>query len=122
MAIVNTEINGSYTDILTVPSSSSDPNYNAAGWAVTTIMFCNTAQDPQDNIYTDGADTILDVHICPGGEAAGNGNMVLNSIPIPAGETFSMDNKKLILAPGDIIRCITSSPTNITATVSYLPV
>jgi len=122
MAIVNTQIGGAYTDILTVPSLSSDPDYNAGGYAVTTIMFCNTAQNPQLEVYTDGGDTFLDVHVCPSGEAAGVGNMILNNIPIPAGETFSMDSEKLILKPGDVIKAATTSPTNITATVSYIPV
>jgi hypothetical protein len=121
MAIQNTQIGGAYTDILEVPSVG-DPNYNAGGWAVTTIMFCNTAQNPQEEIYTDGGDTYLDVHVCANGAAAGVGNMVLNNIPIPAGETFTMDTEKLILAPGDVIKAATTSPTNITATVSYMEV
>lgn len=112
MAIQNTQIGGGYTDILTVPTGKS--------WAVTTILFCNTSL-PQD-IYTDGGDTFLDLHLCKNNAAAGPGNQVLNNIPIPAGETFSFDTEKIILEAGDAIKAATTSPTNITATVSYIEV
>jgi hypothetical protein len=112
MAIQCTQIGSGYTDILDVPADKS--------WAVTTIMFCNTAL-PED-IYTDDGDTYLDVHLCAGGEAAGPGNQILNNIPIPAGETFTLDTEKLILEETDVIKASTTSPTNITATVSYMEV
>jgi len=112
MAIQNTQVGGGYTDILTVPAGKS--------WAVTTILFCNTALP--EEIYTDGADTFLDLHFCVGGVAAEDGNQVLNSIPIPAGETFSFDTEKIILEEGDVVKAATTSPTNITATVSYIEV
>jgi hypothetical protein len=112
MAIQSTQIGGGFTDILTVPANQS--------WAVTTMLFCNTSL-PQ-NIYTDDGDTFLDLHFCKAGAAANDGNMVLNNIPIPAGETFSFDTEKIILEAGDIIKAATTSPTNITATVSYIEV
>jgi hypothetical protein len=112
MAIQCTQIGGGYTDILTVPAGKS--------WAVTTMLFCNTAL-PLD-IYTDAGDTYLDLHLCKGGDSADDGNQVLNNIPIPAGETFSFDTEKIILEEGDIIKAATTSPTSITATVSYIEV
>jgi hypothetical protein len=112
MAIQSTQIGGGYTDILTVPAGKS--------WAVTTMLFCNTGL-PQ-NIYTDDGDTFLDLHLCKGGVSASSSNQVLNNIPIPAGETFSFDTEKIILEAGDIIKAATTSPTNITATVSYIEV
>jgi hypothetical protein len=112
MAIQNTQVGGGQTAILTVPSDKS--------WAVTTMLFCNTAL-PAD-IDTDDGDTYLDLHICVGGVDADDTNMVLNNIPIPAGETFSFDTEKLILESGDVIKAATTSPTNITATVSYMEV
>lgn len=112
MAIQNTQIGGGYTDILTVPAGKS--------WAITTMLFCNTGL-PAD-INTDDGDTYLDLHLCAGGAAADASNMILNSVPIPAGETFSMDSEKIILEAGDVIKAATTSPTNITATVSYMEV
>lgn len=112
MAIENTQVGGGYTDILTVPAGQS--------WAVTTILFCNTALP--EEIYTDGADTFLDLHFCKSGVAAGPENQVLNSVPVPAGETFSFDTEKIILEAGDIVKAATTSPTNLTATVSYIEV
>jgi hypothetical protein len=112
MAIQCTQVGGGFTDILTVPPGKS--------WAVTTMLFCNTAL-PQD-IYTDGGDTFLDLHLCKSGVAASDSNQVLNNIPIPAGETFSFDTEKIILEAGDIVKAATTSPTTITATVSYIEV
>ena len=85
-------------------------------------VFCNVAVNPQQEIYTDGGDSFLDLHFCNGGEAAGVDNMVLNNIPIPAGETFTFNEEKIILEAGDILRASSTSPTNITATVSYMEV
>ena len=112
MAIQSTQIGGGGDDILTVPAGKS--------WAITTMLFCNTAL-PQD-IYTDDGDTFLDLHLCKSGIPISNANKVLNNIPIPAGETFSFDTEKIILEAGDYIYASTTSPTEITATVSYIEV
>ena len=118
MAIQCTQIGGGYTDILTVPNDGSVAN----GYAVTAMLFCNTAVNPEDEIYTEGGDTYLELHLCASGVAAGPENLVLNNIPIPAGETFSLNDEKIILAPGDVIKAATTSPTLITATISYMEV
>jgi hypothetical protein len=113
MAIQSTQLGGGFDDpILTVPPGKS--------WAVTTMLFCNTER-PQ-NIYAEEGDVFLDLHLCKGGVAANDGNMILNAIPINAGETFSFDTEKIILEAGDVIKAATTSPTNITATVSYIEV
>jgi len=120
MAIQNTLVgdggdglgDSGYVSILTVPEGKS--------WAVTTMLFCNTGL-PQD-VYTDGADTYLDLHLCKSGAAAGPQNQVLNNVPIPAGETFSFDTEKIILEAGDVVKAASTSPQNITATVSYIEV
>ena len=114
MAILNEQIGGGDTLLLQVPAGKS--------WAITSMLFCNVAVNPQDEIYTDGGDTYLDLHLCPSGIAASVGNMVLNNIPIPAGETFTFNEEKIILEAGDAIRASSTSPTNITATISYMEV
>ena len=114
MAIQSTQVGGGDTTLLEVPSGKS--------WAVTAMLFCNVAVNPQEEIYTDGGDTYLDVHLCAGGAAAGVDNMVLNNIPIPAGETFTFNEEKIILEAGDIIRASSTSPANVTATISYMEV
>jgi hypothetical protein len=118
MALQCTQIGGGTTAILTVPNDGSAPN----GWAVTAMLFCNTVVNPQDEIYTDDGDTFLEVHFCASGAATGPENLVLNNIPIPAGETFSFNDEKIILSPGDVINTSTTSPANITATVSYMAI
>ena len=114
MAIQSTQVGGGDTSILEVPAGKS--------WAVTAMLFCNVAVNPQEEIYTEGGDSYLDVHLCASGAAAGVDNMVLNNIPIPAGETFTFNEEKIILEAGDIIRASSTSPTNITATISYMEV
>ena len=114
MAIESTQVGGGDTTILEVPAGKS--------WAVTAMLFCNVAVNPQEEIYTEGGDTYLDVHLCASGAAAGVDNMVLNNIPIPAGETFTFNEEKIILEAGDIIRASSTSPANITATISYMEV
>lgn len=112
MAIQCTQLSGGYSDILTVPAGVSR--------AVTAMMFCNTALPAE--IYTDGGDTYLDLHLCKNGEAAGPQNQILNNIPIPAGETFSVDSERIVLDSNDVIKAATTSPTTITATISYIEV
>ena len=58
----------------------------------------------------------------PLGGTAGDGNMIVNGLPVPAGETVSFDQEKMVLANGDFIVAKTDSLSNITATVSTLAV
>jgi hypothetical protein len=110
MAIANASVaTGSYTQI-----------YQSSGQsAVTTMIFCNT------NAYNSGSPTAnsinLSIHIVPNGGAVGTSNMVVNLLPIPAGETFTFDSEKLVMASGDSVVAI-GSATGITATISYMSV
>jgi len=126
MAIQSTLVtsqSGGQVNILIVPAGKS--------WAVTTMLFCNI-KSPL-TIYQPGSTIYLDLHIRKSGIAFGPGNQVLNSIPIPAGETFSFDTEKIILEENDIITIavtdLGSAPDPedpavpfVTATVSYIEV
>jgi len=48
--------------------------------------------------------------------------MVVRNLILPAGETFTFDSEKIILEEGDKIVLLGESPTNLSATVSYLEV
>jgi hypothetical protein len=78
--------------------------------AVTTIIFCNTAV----------VDTSLTVWMVEGGQSLNNDMMILNSITMPAGETFSMDTERFILGDGDQIYAQAVDSNAISATVSYV--
>lgn len=119
MAITNAIITSTTSTIYTslVPTS-------AIGNAITTMIFCNTAPfnaaDPTAN------QALLTVYAVPAiagnppttGTAA-DGNMIINKLPIPAGETVSLDQEKMVLSDGDTIQAKAES-ANLTATISTL--
>lgn len=112
MAIENASISTIDTTLLTVPASKR--------YAITTIMVCNTytpnISDPNDGL------TNFDMHFVKDGDPKSNVNMVIRSLPMPAGETFTFDSEKVILDGGDSIVLLSDSPANLSATVSYLEV
>ena len=94
--------------------------YNSSGaTAITTTIFCNT------NIYNSGSPTAntveLTLHVIPSGGSRGPANMILNAMPIPAGETFTFDTEKMVLETGDTFVALASA-ANLSATVSYMSV
>ena len=56
------------------------------------------------------------------GQSAGNTNMIVNAIPITAGETLSLDQEKLVLANGDSLVAVSSVGTTLVMTLSTLAV
>lgn len=104
MAITNSQLNAtSKTEVLIANGEN----------AVTCIIFCNTSLE---------TDATVDLWVVPAAIAAGDANMVLNQILVPAGETFSLDTERFILQDGDSIQAQASQNTIITCTVSYVQV
>lgn len=109
MAINNKEIISTGTDIF--PPTS--PVLVAGEYAVTTVMFCNVS----------GSDVDLTVHILPSTSAGiALENKVINTLTIPAGETFTFDTEKVILNEADRIHAVASANNRLVATVSYMRV
>ena len=81
--------------------------------AVTCIIFCNTS------LETDAA---VSLWVVPAAIAAGDANLVLNTLAVPAGETFSLDTERFILNDGDSIQAQATQDTIITCTVSFVQV
>jgi hypothetical protein len=110
MAIANTTLSSSNQSIYT----SSGNN------AITTIIVCNSST------YVPATPTLnqslLYMYAVPSGGTAGAGNIIVNGLPIPAGETVSFDQEKMVLANGDYIVAKTDSASNLVATVSTLAV
>lgn len=110
MAILNTAVTSGNTTIFT----------SAGNNAITTMIFCNTSAY---NPASPTANTsLLSVYAVPSGGSVGDGTMIVNKLPMPAGETVSFDQEKIVLANGDFIVAKTDSLSNITATVSTLAV
>jgi hypothetical protein len=110
MAIVNTTVTGSNTTIYTSTGNN----------AITTIIVCNSSafnpSSPSSNT------SLLYMYAVPSGGTAGTGNIIVNGLPVPAGETVSFDQEKMVLADGDFIVAKTDSASNLVATVSTLAV
>lgn len=110
MAIKNSAIGPTNTEIYT----SSGNN------AITTIIVCNTVTF---NPATPTADeSKLYLWAVPSGESPTNLNLIVNGLPIPAGETVSFDQEKMVLANGDKLVARSDSPANLVVTVSTLAV
>jgi hypothetical protein len=101
MAIVNTAILATNTTLYT----SSGNN------AITTVIICNTGSN----------DRTLTLHAVPSGGSVGAVNMIVNALAVPAGDTVSFDQEKMVLSNGDSLVAV-GSDTGLSATVSTLPV
>lgn len=114
MAIVNQRLTTTQLDILTVPAGKS--------YAITNIMVCN-------NDAVDAA--TFDLHFIPNGDSLSNAvTRMVNSLELPAGETFTFDSEKIVLDAGDKVAFVASPDlggaeaglTDLSAIVSYLEV
>jgi len=102
MAITNSQLSSTSKTEVFVGSGEN---------AITCIILCNTSLT---------VNATVSVWIVPAAVAAGDANLILNEISLPAGETFSMDTERFILADGDSIQAQASQNLIVTATVSYV--
>lgn len=110
MAISNAAILTTDTTLLTVPSSKK--------YAITTILICNTGIDDGTGIN----DTTFDMHVIPDGQSKSTTNLVLNDVSVSASDTFTFNVERIIMEEGDRVVVVGTSPTNLSATISYLEV
>jgi hypothetical protein len=110
MAILNAAVQTTDTTILTVPAGKK--------YAITTILVCNVAVD--DGTGTN--DSKFDMHVIPDGQTKANQNLILNDLSVSAADTFTFNVERLILEENDRVVLVGQSPTNLSATISYLEV
>lgn len=112
MAIQNTQINTTNTDLL--PDNGVDYTVPAnKRYAITTIMVCNTQN----------TDSAFDLHLVKSGDPIGVGNLIVNNLTIAAQDTFTFDSEKIVLEAGDrIVASAQPASNQLTATVSWLEV
>lgn len=110
MAITNTIISSANTTLFSSTGNS----------AITTIIFCNTSAYNEYNPTSN--QSLIYVYAVKSGQTPGASNMIINGLPVPAGETVSLDQEKIVLSNGDSIIARSDSLSNIAATVSYLVV
>ncbi len=101
--ISNTQIGTSNTTIYSVPAGESH--------AVVLMILCNT---------DDSNDKTVTIYAVPNGSSASNGNMIVNDLTIPAGDTRIYNLEKFIMEGGDSIVGIADA-TGVTATFSVMP-
>jgi len=125
MAISSVAVANTDTDLILVPdpfvgwdpATSDQPPVR---YAITTIMVCNTwVPNP---VHEEDGLTTFDMHLVKRDEPKSDTNKVINVLELPAGETFTFDSEKVVLESGDKIVIVGDSPTNLSATVSYLEV
>jgi hypothetical protein len=57
----------------------------------------------------------LNLFIVPGGGTPNFRNLIVSALPLPAGETFTFDNEKIVMGNGDTLVATASAPTGISA-------
>lgn len=100
------------------PLDPNDPP--ARRFAITNILVCNN--EAPNLAHEEAGTTNFDLHVVKRNEAKGDINKIINALQLPAGETFTLDSEKIVLESGDRIVIVGDSPTNLSATVSWLEV
>lgn len=119
MAIAATLIDvASPTTKIVYTSSVTSPQ---TGNAITCIMICNTSASTSATL------TLYAVPSTNSGTtigAASASNMIINALNIPAGETVSLDQEKLVLTNNDtIVAMVAAGQSNVVSfLISTLPV
>ena len=115
MAIENATLTNTQQDILTVPTGKS--------YAITNILVCNTyspnGSDPQLETAS------FDMHFLKNNQTLDNARTcVVRELELPAGETFTFDSEKIILAEGETLSFVgdSTNAANLAVSVSYLEV
>lgn len=107
MALTATLIGTSNTTVYTSTGSN----------AITCMMVCNYHASSAANL------TLYAVPNSAGSAGtAANTNMIIKTLTIPAGETVSLDQEKLVLSNNDTIVAISTIASALTIVISTLPV
>jgi hypothetical protein len=64
----------------------------------------------------------LSIWAVANGSSASNTNLIVNALPITAGETLSLDQEKLVLGNGDTLVAKSDTGSTLSITISTLPV
>ena len=91
-----------------VPTGSAAALLSGSGErAITTVIVCNTTAGD------------LDLSLYAVSAATANTALIVNTLKIPAGDTVSFDQEKMVLSAGDSIQ---AKGNGLVSTVSTLPV
>lgn len=105
----------------TAGSSGAANWYTSSGSnAVTTIIICNVSAFDPANPTANTSNFSL--YAVPSGGTPGLTTLIVNQIPITAGETLSLDQEKIVLGNGDSLVAISSVASKLVMTLSTLAV
>jgi hypothetical protein len=125
MAIINAQLKSSQLDVFTVPDVTNGVP-TGKRYAITNIMICNT-YDPEAS-DAELHDAVFDMHIRKDSQPLNNKvTCVVRRMPLPAGETFTLDSEKIILDEGEEISFVAlpnigNDLTDLAVSISYLEV
>lgn len=88
--------------------------------AITCIIICNLFQFDAGNPALNTTNFYL--YAVPGGGTPTNVNLIVNGLPITAGETLSLDQEKLVLENGDKLYAKADDGSTLVMTISTLAV
>ena len=112
MALASVLIGNTNTTIYTSTITGSQQ-----GNAITSMIICN---------YTSGTTATVTLYAVPNNAGAlgtpSNTNTIVYQLSIPAGETVSLDQEKLVLSANDSIVAVASAANVLSMTISTLPV
>jgi hypothetical protein len=114
MALTSTPI--AYTAGLPV-----SPVYTSSGSnAITSMIICNLYEFNPANPTANTAN--LSLYAVPSGVTLTANHLIVNAVPITAGETLSLDQEKLVLANGDMLYAKSSVASTLVMAISTLTV
>lgn len=111
MAIINSQLETTQKDVLTVPADTS--------YAITNVLVCNTSTSQEAN---------FDMHLIQSTKSLSDmETKVVSDLVLPPGETFTFDTERVVLEGGDKVSFVAnpdigSGLTELAATISYLEV
>ena len=94
----------------TLDSSGVDMYVSSGATALVIAYICNTGS----------TDATIQLHVVPSGDTAGTQNKIYNDLILPAGDTFIIDNEKIIFDTGDKLVGYSSVANDVVTTVSYV--
>jgi hypothetical protein len=109
MAIVNQTLTIAGVDIFTCPGTLVTDEQEHA---LTCMIFCNIT----------GSDVSITIHAVPQGSLISGANKIVETLLVPATETFTLETEKIILSTGDKIHALATANSSIIATVSSVRV
>ena len=99
------------TNSLITTGAAANVYVSSGASAITAMYLCNI----------DTSARTFDIYVCPSGNSVATPTTrIYSAVNIQAGDTYVVDNEKLILSSGDMIKANCSGSGAISMTISYI--